>query len=81
MQVAWSTMHDEFSRLLLLLPKKKDEFMEDGSDDIFDKLKLYVLESCRASHRWGSKAEHSLVSVVLFAPSSVDLSVFGVPVV
>lgn len=53
-EVGWDTLHEEFSSLLLHQKKKGDD------DDIFDKLKMSVLETCKRKHQWESKAEDSL---------------------
>lgn len=59
-QVGWDTLHEEFSQLLL---KGKKKLGED--DEIFDKLKMAVIETCKTRHQWENKAEDSLVKLTL----------------
>ena len=59
-QVGWDTLHEEFARLLLRPNKKQKE----EEDDIFDQLKMGVIEMCKTKHQWESKAEDSLVSAL-----------------
>ena len=59
-QVGWDTLHEEFAQLLLR-PNKKQKGEED---DIFDQLKMGVIEMCKTRHQWESKAEDSLVSAL-----------------
>ena len=66
-QVGWDTLHEEFARLLLR-PNKKQKGEED---DIFDQLKMGVIEMCKTRHQWESKAEDSLVSALLSLCASV----------
>ncbi|XP_025080779.1 dynamin-like 120 kDa protein, mitochondrial isoform X2 [Pomacea canaliculata] len=54
-EVGWDTLHEEFSQLLL---KGKKKLGED--DEIFDKLKMAVIETCKTRHQWENKAEDSL---------------------
>lgn len=56
--MGWDTLHEEFSQLLL---KGKKKLGED--DEIFDKLKMAVIETCKTRHQWENKAEDSLVKL------------------
>ena len=54
-QVGWDTLHDEFLKFVEKDRKSKDH------DELFDKLKLAVIEASKNKHQWDSKAEDSLV--------------------
>lgn len=55
MQVGWDTLHDEFLKIVEKDKKNK------GHDEIFDQLKVAVIEASKNKHQWDSKAEDSLV--------------------
>ena len=61
LQVGWDTLHEEFSQLLLGGNNSKKHKGND-EDDIFNKLKMSVIETSKTKHQWESKAEDSLVS-------------------
>lgn len=53
-EVGWDTLHDEFIKIVEKDKKNK------GHDEIFDQLKLAVIEASKNKHQWDSKAEDSL---------------------
>lgn len=53
-EVGWDTLHEEFANLV-----EKDK-RSKLHDEIFDKLKLAVIEYSKSTHHWDSKAEASL---------------------
>lgn len=59
LQVGWDTLHDEFLKIVEKDKKNK------GHDEIFDQLKLAVIEASKNKHQWDSKAEDSLVRTPL----------------
>ena len=56
LQVGWDVLHQEFTRLV-----EKDIRRNSELDDVFNKLKLAVIESSQGTHHWDNKAEESLV--------------------
>ena len=57
LQVGWDTLHEEFANLVEKEKKSKQH------DEIFDKLKLAVIDYSKSTHNWDGKAEASLVSM------------------
>lgn len=57
-QVGWDVLHQEFARLVEMDTKRGSEL-----DEVFNKLKMTVIDSSKSTHNWDSKAEESLVSV------------------
>ncbi|XP_062583639.1 dynamin-like 120 kDa protein, mitochondrial isoform X1 [Saccostrea cucullata] len=53
-EVGWDTLHDEFLKIVEKDKKNK------GHDEIFDQLKLAVIEASKNKHQWDGKAEDSL---------------------
>nr|XP_022342606.1 dynamin-like 120 kDa protein, mitochondrial isoform X1 [Crassostrea virginica] len=53
-EVGWDTLHDEFLKIVEKDKKNK------GHDEIFDQLKVAVIEASKNKHQWDSKAEDSL---------------------
>ncbi|XP_052759865.1 dynamin-like 120 kDa protein, mitochondrial isoform X1 [Mya arenaria] len=54
-EVGWDALHHEFSRLV-----EKDTKRGSELDDVFNMLKLSVIESSKSTHHWDHKAEESL---------------------
>ncbi|KAL8571100.1 hypothetical protein ACOMHN_010561 [Nucella lapillus] len=61
-EVGWDTLHEEFSRLLMRSGSSSSGNKRGkGTDDnIFNQLKISVIETCKTKHQWESKAEDSL---------------------
>ncbi|XP_076451675.1 dynamin-like GTPase OPA1, mitochondrial isoform X2 [Babylonia areolata] len=59
-EVGWDTLHEEFSKLLLGNSNSSSKRSKGVEDDIFNKLKMNVIETCKTKHQWESKAEDSL---------------------
>lgn len=57
MQVGWDTFYDEFIKIVEKDKKNK------GYDEIFDQLKLAVIEVSKNKYQWDSKVEDSLVRI------------------
>ncbi|XP_041377783.1 dynamin-like 120 kDa protein, mitochondrial isoform X2 [Gigantopelta aegis] len=53
-EVGWDTLHDEFQKLVERDKEKRHH------DDIYDQLKLAVIELAKQKHSWDAKAEDSL---------------------
>ena len=58
-QVGWDVLHQEFANLAEKDKKKNPS----EHDEVFNRLKLAVIEASKSTHNWESKAEESLVSV------------------
>lgn len=59
-EVGWDTLHEEFSKLLMGNGNNSNKRGKAADDDIFNKLKMSVIETCKTKHQWESKAEDSL---------------------
>ncbi|XP_048747636.2 dynamin-like 120 kDa protein, mitochondrial isoform X2 [Ostrea edulis] len=53
-EVGWDTLHDEFLKIVEKDKKNKEH------DELYDQLKLAVIEASKNKHQWDSKAEDSL---------------------
>ncbi|KAK3104830.1 hypothetical protein FSP39_011133 [Pinctada imbricata] len=53
-EVGWDTLHDEFLKFVERDKKSKHH------DELFDQLKLAVIEASKNKHQWDNKAEDSL---------------------
>ncbi|XP_052284980.1 dynamin-like 120 kDa protein, mitochondrial isoform X2 [Dreissena polymorpha] len=54
-EVGWDVLHQEFSRLV-----EKDTKRGSELDEVFNKLKIAVIDSSKSTHHWDPKAEESL---------------------
>ncbi|KAL4221277.1 Dynamin-like 120 kDa protein [Mactra antiquata] len=54
-EVGWDVLHQEFARLA-----ESDKKNTSEHDEVFRRLKLDVVNSCKSSHRWEEKALESL---------------------
>lgn len=53
-EIGWKTLHDEFRIFVEKDRKKKDH------DELYDKLKLSVIDASQSKHNWDNKAENCL---------------------